>query len=102
MLRRIIPLVAILSLLSAVFPRRLSRCPPQTEIALGQAEDQQIVASSVIETDPLLNAYVQGIAEQPLESGRAQRRSLLRQDHQGQSSQLVRDAGRVSSTSTKG
>ena len=30
---------------------------------MGQAEDQQIVASSVIETDPLLNAYVQGIAE---------------------------------------
>jgi len=34
----------------------------QAEIAAGQAEDQQIVASSVIETDPLLNAYVQGIA----------------------------------------
>jgi predicted Zn-dependent protease len=29
---------------------------------LGQSEDLQIVASSVIETDPLLNAYVQGIA----------------------------------------
>jgi predicted Zn-dependent protease len=34
----------------------------QAEIALGQSEDQQIVASSVIETDPLLNAYVQGVA----------------------------------------
>ncbi len=34
----------------------------QAEIALGQSEDQQIVAGSVMETDPLLNAYVQGIA----------------------------------------
>ncbi len=34
----------------------------QAEIALGQSEDQQIVASSVMETDPLLNAYVQGVA----------------------------------------
>jgi beta-barrel assembly-enhancing protease len=34
----------------------------QKEIELGQAYDQQIVASSVIETDPLLNAYVSGIA----------------------------------------
>jgi predicted Zn-dependent protease len=33
------------------------------EIQLGQEEDQQIVASSVVETDPLLNAYVQGLAE---------------------------------------
>ncbi len=32
------------------------------EIQLGQQEDQQIVSSSVIETDPLLNAYVPGIA----------------------------------------
>ena len=30
---------------------------------MGQAEDQQIVEGSVIETDPLLNAYVQGIAD---------------------------------------
>lgn len=34
----------------------------QAEIALGQAEDQQIVAGSVVETDPLLNAYVSGVA----------------------------------------
>ena len=33
------------------------------EIQIGQQEDQQIVDRSVIETDPLLNAYVQGIAE---------------------------------------
>ncbi|HTV92120.1 MAG TPA: M48 family metalloprotease [Verrucomicrobiae bacterium] len=34
----------------------------QTEIEMGRQEDEQIVESSVIETDPLLNAYVQKIA----------------------------------------
>jgi predicted Zn-dependent protease len=63
MLRRIIPLFVIISLLCATSPARISAMSTQAEIALGQAEDQQIVASSVIETDPLLNAYVQGIAE---------------------------------------
>ncbi|MGA8574061.1 MAG: M48 family metalloprotease [Candidatus Cybelea sp.] len=62
MLRRTVPLLAILSLLSAAFPVPASAMSTQAEIAAGQAEDQQIVASSVIETDPLLNAYVQGIA----------------------------------------
>lgn len=62
MLRRTIPLFAILSLLFASCPARVLAMSTQAEIALGQSEDQQIVASSVIETDPLLNAYVQGIA----------------------------------------
>lgn len=62
MLRRIIPLVAILSLLSAVVPAPALAMSTQKEIALGQSYDQQIVASSVIETDPLLNAYIQGVA----------------------------------------
>jgi|HubBroStandDraft_4_1064222.scaffolds.fasta_scaffold00002_264 predicted Zn-dependent protease len=62
MLRRTVPFLAILSLLSAAFPAPASAMSTQAEIAAGQAEDQQIVASSVIETDPLLNAYVQGIA----------------------------------------
>jgi beta-barrel assembly-enhancing protease len=62
MLRRIIPLLTILSLLSAVTPGRVSAMSTQAEVALGQSEDQQIVASSVIETDPLLNAYVQSVA----------------------------------------
>lgn len=62
MLRRTIPLVTIVSLLTAVSPAPVSAMSTQSEIALGQSEDQQIVASSVIETDPLLNAYVQGIA----------------------------------------
>src|SRR5580704_5961583 len=61
MLRRIIPLFVIVSLLAAITPVRVSAMSTQAEIALGQSEDLQIVASSVIETDPLLNAYVQGI-----------------------------------------
>ncbi|HVN69674.1 MAG TPA: M48 family metalloprotease [Candidatus Binatia bacterium] len=62
MLRRTIPLFAIISLLSAICPAPAPAMSTQAEIAAGQAEDQQIVASSVIETDPLLNAYVAGIA----------------------------------------
>jgi beta-barrel assembly-enhancing protease len=62
MLRRIIPLLVIASLLTAMYPARVSAMSTQAEIALGQSEDLQIVASSVIETDPLLNAYVQGVA----------------------------------------
>ncbi len=62
MLRRIIPLFVIVSLLGGAVPAQVSAMSTQAEIALGQEEDQQIVASSVIETDPLLNAYVQGIA----------------------------------------
>jgi predicted Zn-dependent protease len=62
MLRRIIPLAAILSLLSAICPAPAFATSTATEIQMGQAEDQQIVEGSVIETDPLLNAYVQGVA----------------------------------------
>ncbi len=62
MLRRTIPLLVIVSLLTATNPARVSAMSTQSEIALGQSEDQQIVASSVVETDPLLNAYVQGVA----------------------------------------
>ncbi|HEV3090229.1 MAG TPA: M48 family metalloprotease [Candidatus Cybelea sp.] len=62
MLRRIIPLILIVSLFCAIGPARTGAMSTQAEIALGQSEDQQIVASSVIETDPLLNAYVAGVA----------------------------------------
>ncbi len=62
MLRRTLRFLAIISLLSATCPAPALAMSTQAEIALGQSEDQQIVASSVMETDPLLNAYVQGIA----------------------------------------
>jgi Zn-dependent protease with chaperone function len=63
MLRRIIPIAAILSLLCATSPAPALATSTATEIQMGQAEDQSIVEGSVIETDPLLNAYVQGVAE---------------------------------------
>jgi predicted Zn-dependent protease len=63
MLRRILPYVVMFSLLSAICPAPALAMSTQNEVELGQEEDQQIVSSSVIETDPLLNAYVQGIAE---------------------------------------
>ncbi len=63
MLRRIVPSLLILTLLSAAFPARALATSTAAEIQMGQEEDQQIVSSSVIETDPLLNAYVSGIAE---------------------------------------
>ncbi|MGA8385921.1 MAG: hypothetical protein WB687_11565, partial [Candidatus Cybelea sp.] len=62
MLRRTVPIFVIVSLLCAICPAPSGAMSTQAEIALGQSEDQQIVASSVIETDPLLNAYVQGVA----------------------------------------
>jgi predicted Zn-dependent protease len=62
MLRRTIFVFVIVSMLSAMVPARIGAMSTQAEIALGQSEDQQIVAGSVIETDPLLNAYVAGVA----------------------------------------
>ena len=53
----------ILAILSASAPARVFAMSTGTEVQLGQEEDLQIVNSSVIETDPLLNAYVDGIAE---------------------------------------
>ncbi|HTU82413.1 MAG TPA: M48 family metalloprotease [Candidatus Acidoferrales bacterium] len=63
MLRRAVPCFLILTLLCASSPARLFAMSTAAEIQMGQEEDQQIVESSVIETDPLLNAYVSGIAE---------------------------------------
>jgi len=63
MFARIVPIAAIISLVCATCPAPARATSTATEIQMGQAEDQQIVEGSVIETDPLLNAYVQGIAE---------------------------------------
>ncbi len=62
MFRRAFLLLVIVSLLFAAVPAPIGAMSTQAEIALGQSEDQQIVAGSVIETDPLLNAYVNGVA----------------------------------------
>lgn len=63
MLRRTIPVLTIVSLLVALCPAGVDAMSTEKEIELGQSYDQSIVASSVIETDPLLNSYVQGIAD---------------------------------------
>jgi predicted Zn-dependent protease len=63
MLLRIVPIFVIASLVCGALPAPVWAMSTAAEIQLGQQEDQQIVAGSVIETDPLLNAYVQGIAE---------------------------------------
>jgi Zn-dependent protease with chaperone function len=62
MLRRSVFIVVIFSLLCAIRPAPSGAMSTQSEIALGQSEDQQIVSGSVVETDPLLNAYVQTVA----------------------------------------
>ena len=63
MIRRLASAVVLLSLAIAAIPAPVKAMSTAAEIQLGQEEDQQIVAGSVIETDPLLNAYVQGVAE---------------------------------------
>lgn len=63
MIRRIIPAFVALAMLFAAVPAPVAAMSTAAEIQLGQEEDQQIVAGSVIETDPLLNAYVSGIAD---------------------------------------
>ena len=62
MFRRTLPIAVILSLLGAICPAPALAVSTQTEIEMGRGEDEQIVESSVVETDPLLNAYVQSIA----------------------------------------
>jgi predicted Zn-dependent protease len=62
MLRRIVPIALILSLLCAIRPAPVFATSTQTEIEMGRQSDEEIVETNVIETDPLLNAYVQGIA----------------------------------------
>ncbi|MEO9171365.1 MAG: M48 family metalloprotease [Candidatus Baltobacteraceae bacterium] len=63
MIRRIVPIAAILSLLCAGVPAPSQAMSTQAEIQLGRQEDESIVDGNVIETDPLLNAYVQSIAD---------------------------------------
>ena len=62
-MRRLLPALVAFSLLCSLCPAPAVAMSTAAEIQLGQSEDQEIVAGSVIETDPLMNAYVQGIAE---------------------------------------
>lgn len=62
MFRRIVPLAVILSLFGAICPAPVDATSTQTEIEMGRSYDEGIVETNVIETDPLLNAYVDGVA----------------------------------------
>jgi predicted Zn-dependent protease len=62
MFRRIAASLTIVLLAGAICPAPVDATSTQTEIQMGRQEDEQIVDTSVIETDPLLNAYVQKIA----------------------------------------
>lgn len=62
MLRRIIPIAVIVSLLGAICPSPALALSTQSEVEMGRAYDQQIVESSVVETDPLLNQWVQSVS----------------------------------------
>lgn len=63
MFRRIMPFAVILSFLGASVPSPALAISTESEIQMGRSSDEQIVTSSVVETDPLLNAYVQGISD---------------------------------------
>jgi predicted Zn-dependent protease len=63
MVRRFIPLTVILALLGAICPSPALAVSTQSEIEMGRAYDQQIVEGSVIESDPLINQWVQGVAQ---------------------------------------
>ncbi|MGC2129771.1 MAG: M48 family metalloprotease, partial [Candidatus Aquilonibacter sp.] len=62
MLRRITAFLTMLLLIGAICPAPVRATSTQTEVEMGRSEDEQIVDTSVVETDPLLNAYVQKIA----------------------------------------
>ncbi|MGZ3496996.1 MAG: M48 family metalloprotease [Vulcanimicrobiaceae bacterium] len=61
MFRRIVPIALIFALLSAICPSPARAVTTGTEIQLGKQTDEQITAQSVIETDPLLNEWVQDV-----------------------------------------
>lgn len=62
MFRRITAFLIMLLLIGAICPTPVRATSTQTEVEMGRSEDEEIVDTSVVETDPLLNAYVQKIA----------------------------------------
>jgi predicted Zn-dependent protease len=63
MLRRIIPIAVIVSLIGAICPSPALALSTQGEVEMGRAYDQQIVESEVVESDPLLNQWVQNVSQ---------------------------------------
>jgi predicted Zn-dependent protease len=62
MLRRLAAFLTMMLVVGAICPAPVDATSTQTEVEMGRQEDEQIVDSSVVETDPLLNAYAQKIA----------------------------------------
>jgi predicted Zn-dependent protease len=62
MLRRLASATLIFAFIGAICPTPAGATSTQTEVEMGRSYDEQVVSSSVIETDPLLNAYVQKVA----------------------------------------
>ena len=63
MFRRIVPLAVIVSLLAAICPSPALALSTQGEIEMGRSYDQQIVENNVVETDPLLEQWVQNVSQ---------------------------------------
>ncbi|HEY8296446.1 MAG TPA: M48 family metalloprotease [Candidatus Baltobacteraceae bacterium] len=63
MYRRIVPIALIVALLSAICPAPALALSTAAEIQLGKQTDEQITAQSAIDTDPLLNEWVQRVSE---------------------------------------
>ena len=62
MLRRLAAFLTMLLFVGAICPAPVDATSTQTEVEMGRQEDEQIVDSGVVETDPLLNAYAQKVA----------------------------------------
>src|SRR5579862_9699990 len=61
MLRRLAAIAVLISMFGSTTLAPARAISTQSEIEMGRGEDEQIVDSSVVETDPLLNLYVQSI-----------------------------------------
>ena len=61
MFRRILPTSLTLALLCATMPAPALAVSTSSEIQMGKSADEDIVAGSVIETDPLLNQWVRTV-----------------------------------------
>lgn len=60
--RRFAPIPTIFALVLGCFPSHALAVTTLQEVRAGQAEDEQITRSEVVENDPLMNAYVQSVA----------------------------------------
>jgi predicted Zn-dependent protease len=62
MIRRALSALLMIAVIGAICPTPVRATSTETEVEMGRVEDEQIVTQNVVESDPLLNAYVQKIA----------------------------------------